>query len=67
MNHRSQGQEIKLREGSIRTLETISGKSYMRVQYSGDKDTGDLPNCEESLLVDEDEHSIFEGETLTSS
>ena len=65
MNRRSQGQEITLREGLIRI--TISGKSYTRVQYSGDKDTGDLPNSEASLLVDEDEHSIFEIETLTNS
>ena len=55
MNRRSQGQEIKFREGLIRGI-SISEKC--RVQYSEDKDTEDLPNSEESLLVDEDERSI---------
>jgi len=56
VNRRSQGQEITLREGLIRII--ISEKSYTRVQYSGDKDIGDLPNSEVSLLVDENELSI---------
>ena len=54
MNRESQGQEITLREGLIR----ISISEKYRVQYSEDKDTEDLPNSEESLLVDEDERSI---------
>ena len=37
-----------------------------RVQYSGDNDTENLPNNEESFLVDEDERSISK-DTLTNS